>query len=95
MTLRVPALIVGAGISGLVCAHALRKSGVDALVVEASGRVGGAIHSQQRDGYLLELGPQSFSGTAPLLALCSELGIAGEIVQAPAQLRVTYSSPAH
>ena len=55
MTLQVPALIVGAGISGLVCAHALRKSGVDALVVEASCRAGGAIHSQQRDGYLLKL----------------------------------------
>jgi protoporphyrinogen/coproporphyrinogen III oxidase len=83
VTLHVPALIVGAGISGLVCAHALRKAGVDALVIEASGRAGGAIHSQRRDGYLLELGPQSFSGTAPLLALCSELGIASEIVQAP------------
>ena len=76
MTLQVPALIVGAGISGLVCAHALRKAGVDALVIEASGRAGGAIHSHRRDGYLLEFGPQSFSGTAPLLALCSDLGIA-------------------
>jgi oxygen-dependent protoporphyrinogen oxidase len=85
VTLQVPALIVGAGISGLVCAHALRKAGVDALVIEASDRAGGAIHSERRDGYLLELGPQSFSGTAPLLALCSELGIASEIVQAPPQ----------
>jgi oxygen-dependent protoporphyrinogen oxidase len=76
-------LIVGAGISGLVCAHALRKAGIDALVIEASGRAGGAIHSHRRDGYLLELGPQSFSGSAPLLALCSDLGIASEIVQAP------------
>jgi oxygen-dependent protoporphyrinogen oxidase len=81
--LQVPALIVGAGISGLVCAYALRKAGVDALVIEASGRAGGALHSHRRDGYLLELGPQSFSGTAPLLALCSDLGIASEIVQAP------------
>jgi len=83
VTLQVPALIVGAGISGLVCAHALRRAGVDALVIEVSDRAGGAIHSERRDGYLLELGPQSFSGTAPLLALCSELGIVGEIVQAP------------
>ena len=67
----------------MVCAHALRKAGVDALLLEASGRAGGAIHSQRRDGHLLEFGPQSFSGTAPLVALCSELGIAGEIVLAP------------
>jgi oxygen-dependent protoporphyrinogen oxidase len=83
VTLHVPALIVGGGISGLVCAHALRKAGVTALLIEASGRCGGAIHSQQREGYLLELGPQSFSGTAPLLSLCSELGIQGELVKAP------------
>ncbi|MGA2429828.1 MAG: protoporphyrinogen oxidase [Candidatus Acidiferrum sp.] len=82
MTLHVPALIVGAGISGLVCAHALRKAGVDALVVEACARPGGSIHSERRDGYLLELGPQSFSGTGSLLALCAELGIEGELVKA-------------
>jgi oxygen-dependent protoporphyrinogen oxidase len=83
VTLHVPALIVGGGISGLVCAHALRQAGVDVLVLEASDRPGGAIHSQRRDGYLLELGPQSFSGTTPLLALCCELGIEREIVKAP------------
>lgn len=83
MTLQVPALIVGAGISGLVCAHALRKAGVNALVVEACARPGGSIHSERRDGYLLEFGPQSFSSTAPLLALCAELGIENELVKAP------------
>ena len=84
MTLQVPVLIVGGGISGLVCAHALRKAGVNALLIEASGRPGGAIRSDRQDGYLLEYGPQSFSGTTPLLALCSELGIESEIVEAPA-----------
>jgi oxygen-dependent protoporphyrinogen oxidase len=83
MTRHVPVLIVGGGISGLMCAHALRKAGVAAEVVEASGRAGGSLHSERLDGYLLELGPQSFSGTALLLALCTELGIAGDIVQAP------------
>ncbi len=83
MTLQVPALVIGGGISGLVCAHALVKAGVDAVLVEASGRAGGSIRSQRRDGYLLELGPQSFSGTGPLLALCAEVGIEGDLVQAP------------
>jgi protoporphyrinogen/coproporphyrinogen III oxidase len=82
VTLHVPALIVGGGISGLVCAHALRKAGVDVVVLEASDRPGGAIHSERRDGYLLELGPQNFSATAPLLELCSELGMEREIVKA-------------
>jgi oxygen-dependent protoporphyrinogen oxidase len=61
----------------------LRKAGVDALVVEASSRPGGVIHSERSEGYLLELGPQSFSATAPLLALCKELGIEKDLVEAP------------
>jgi protoporphyrinogen/coproporphyrinogen III oxidase len=80
---RVAALVIGGGISGLVCAYALRKAGVDALLVEASDRAGGAIRSERLDGYLLELGPQSFSGTAQMLQLFDELGIRQQVTQAP------------
>jgi len=83
MTTRVPVLIVGAGISGLVCAHSLRKSGIEAHIVEASLRPGGMIRSERRDGYLLELGPQSFSSTPQLADLCRDLGIENELVTAP------------
>jgi protoporphyrinogen/coproporphyrinogen III oxidase len=83
MTLSVPAIVVGAGISGLACAYALRKAGVDAHVLEASARAGGVIASEVRDGFLLELGPQSFSDTSELRSLCTELGIAGQLVEAP------------
>ncbi|HEY6267174.1 MAG TPA: protoporphyrinogen oxidase [Candidatus Acidoferrum sp.] len=83
MTRHVPALVVGGGISGLVCAYALRKSGIDAQLVEASPRPGGVISSVTRDGFLLELGPQSFSGTRALRDLCTDLGIANELLQAP------------
>src|SRR5260221_2577513 len=84
MTPTFPVLIVGAGISGLVCAYALRKAGIDAQLVEASTQPGGVIRSENRDGFLLELGPQSFSGTALLRSLCADLGIADQVVQAPA-----------
>jgi oxygen-dependent protoporphyrinogen oxidase len=82
MTASVPAIVVGAGISGLVCAYALRKAGVDAEVLEASPRAGGVIASEMHDGFLLELGPQSFSGTAALRSLCTELGTANHLVEA-------------
>jgi len=85
MTTQVPVLVVGAGISGLVCAYALRKSGIDAQIVEASARPGGMIRSERREGFLLELGPQSFTGTPQLLDLCRDLGIANELVEAPAR----------
>jgi oxygen-dependent protoporphyrinogen oxidase len=83
MTTHVPVLIVGAGISGLTCAYYLRKSGIDAQIVEASPRPGGVIRSERRDGFLLELGPQSFSGTPQLRSLCQDLGIENELVEAP------------
>src|SRR4029077_16971304 len=73
-----------AGISGLVCAYALHKAGVNAQVLEASPRAGGEIAAEVRDGFLLELGPQSFSGTAVLRSLCTELGIEDQLIQAPA-----------
>jgi len=83
VTAHVPVLVVGAGISGLVCAHSLRKSGIDAQIVEASGHPGGVIRSERRDGFLLELGPQSFSGTGQLLDLCRDLAIEDELIEAP------------
>jgi protoporphyrinogen/coproporphyrinogen III oxidase len=83
MTSSAPAVVIGGGISGLVCAHALTKAGTDALVLEASPRAGGMICSERRDGFLLELGPQSLSGSASLRALCEQLGIAAQVLQAP------------
>jgi protoporphyrinogen/coproporphyrinogen III oxidase len=85
VTAHVPALVVGAGISGLVCAHALRKAGIDARVVESSANPGGVIGSERRDGYLLETGPQSFTSTPAILNLCRELQIDDQFVQAPSK----------
>lgn len=85
MTRHVQTLVVGGGISGLVCAYALQKAGVEVLLAEASAQPGGVIHSVRRDGYLLEHGPQSFSGTSQLRSLCVELGIADQLLEAPAR----------
>ena len=76
-------VVVGAGISGLTCAYALKKSGQNVLLLEASARPGGVIQSVEENGYLYETGPQSFSGTGPLFQLCEELGIADQLVEAP------------
>jgi oxygen-dependent protoporphyrinogen oxidase len=83
VTRHVPALVVGGGISGLVCAFTLRKFGIDAEIIEASPRPGGAIQSIRRDGFLLELGPQSFSSVPVLMDLCHELGLDNQILPAP------------
>jgi protoporphyrinogen/coproporphyrinogen III oxidase len=83
MTPTLPVLVVGGGISGLVCAYALRKAGIEAQLLEASIEPGGVIRSETREGFLLELGPQSFSGTPALRSLCADLGITEQVVRAP------------
>jgi protoporphyrinogen/coproporphyrinogen III oxidase len=75
MSTQVQALVVGAGISGLATAYGLQKAGVSTIIVEASPRPGGVIQTIEREGYLLECGPQSFSGNASITAICRDLEI--------------------
>jgi protoporphyrinogen/coproporphyrinogen III oxidase len=71
--------IVGAGISGLACAYRLGQLGIATVVLESSNQGGGVINTESRDGFLFESGPQSFTGTAPLLALIRELDLDSEL----------------
>jgi oxygen-dependent protoporphyrinogen oxidase len=75
---QVQALVVGAGISGLATAFGLQKSGILTIVVDSATRPGGVIHSVKRDGYLLECGPQSFSGNSAITSVSSDLGLLSE-----------------
>ena len=76
-------IVIGAGISGLTCAYALKKSGQNVLLLEASPRPGGVIQSVEENGYLFELGPQSFSATSELAELCQELLLTEQVLETP------------
>ena len=76
-------IVVGAGISGLTCACALKKSGHHVLLLESSARPGGVIQSVHENGFLFELGPQSFSATPELADLCDELKLTPDALAAP------------
>jgi oxygen-dependent protoporphyrinogen oxidase len=80
MAIRVQTLVIGAGISGLTAGYALKKTGISTLIVDSASRPGGVIQSEKREGYLVECGPQSFSGTAQLNSLCEDLGLIPERV---------------
>jgi protoporphyrinogen/coproporphyrinogen III oxidase len=82
MSTQIQALVIGAGISGLTTAYALQKAGISVLIVDSASRPGGVIQSVKRDGYLLECGPQSFSGNAHLTSLCTDLGLLDDRVLA-------------
>src|ERR1044071_3610489 len=74
-------VIIGAGISGLVCAYRLKSLGADVLLLEKSDRVGGVMRSERIAGYLIERGPNSSQGTEELMALVEELGIMDEVAE--------------
>jgi protoporphyrinogen/coproporphyrinogen III oxidase len=78
-------LVIGGGISGLACAWRLRQSRCDVLLLERSGRFGGVIDTVHRDGFLFDIGPQSFLNTPAVSSLVEELGAGGELVQADAR----------
>jgi oxygen-dependent protoporphyrinogen oxidase len=80
------AIVVGAGMSGLVRARALAERGEDVLLLETLGRPGGAVRTERRDGFLLELGPNTVRPTAELWSLIGALGLREETLLADPRL---------
>ena len=75
-------VVVGAGLSGLAAAHGLASRGEEVLVLEAADRAGGVVHSERRDDYLLEAGPNTVRPAPELWRLIEDLGLAGEVLVA-------------
>jgi protoporphyrinogen/coproporphyrinogen III oxidase len=68
-----PAAIIGGGLAGLACAHALRRRGIEPVIYESSPRVGGRFDA----GVPYLLGRELFRNTFRLI---DELGLASAIV---------------
>ena len=75
-------IVIGGGISGLACAYHLRQRGVPVLLLEQAQRVGGVIDSVEEEGFLFELGPQSFLSTDALLEVIGSAGLGTEVLRA-------------
>lgn len=70
-------VVVGAGLSGLSCAHALARRGRDVVVLEASAKAGGVVDTIEEQGFLFETGPTTVTASSrDFRALCVELGLA-------------------
>ena len=79
-------IVVGAGMSGLVRARALAQRGEDVVLLEASDRPGGAVRTERKDGFLLELGPNTVRPTPELWNLVGDLGLRDEALLADPRL---------
>lgn len=68
--------ILGAGITGLTAAHALRQSGFTVTVYDAAPRTGGVIRSHREGDWLAESGPNTILDTSPRIGeLLDSLGL--------------------
>jgi oxygen-dependent protoporphyrinogen oxidase len=90
-------VIIGGGISGLAAAHRLielsndHKQQTQITLLEASSRLGGAIQTESRDGFLLERGPDSFISEKPeALSLARRLGIDSKLIETTSQHRRSF-----
>lgn len=75
-------VVVGAGITGLVAAYALRRRGVHVTLYEASTHTGGAIRTTHADGFLAEHGPNAFVTSAVVESLLEQLDLTDDVVEA-------------
>lgn len=83
--------ILGAGITGLTAAHRLVRRGHRVRVFEQSGRVGGAIRTENTGGWLVEAGPNTLlAGEPAVTALLRELGLDDQVVTARPEARHRY-----
>jgi oxygen-dependent protoporphyrinogen oxidase len=84
--------IVGGGIAGVTAAWQLARLGAkDVTLYEASARLGGAVETVRRDGFVVEGGPDGWVSEKPWAReLAEELGLGAELVGSKDADRVTY-----
>ena len=70
-------VVIGAGLAGLGAAVALRERGITVTVLEARDRLGGRVHTVERNGITLEMGANWIHGVSdnPLAPLASASGL--------------------
>jgi len=90
-------LVLGGGISGLASAFYLSKQAkeqgisLEITLVEESEQLGGRLRTENRDGCLIEKGPDSFiARKTAILDLTAELGLTGELVPTNPDAKTSY-----
>jgi len=81
-------LVIGGGITGLAAAHRIHELNqnsnysVNVTLLEATSRFGGIVHTEHRNGFILEHGPDSFISEKPAaIELAKRLGLESRLIQ--------------
>lgn len=90
-------VVIGGGISGLSSAFYLQREAerqgkqVKLTIVDGAPVLGGKINTLQRDGFVIERGPDSFlSRKLPIIELAKDLGIEKELTAQNANGKTSY-----
>jgi oxygen-dependent protoporphyrinogen oxidase len=83
--------IIGGGISGLSAAWTLHQRGIPYRLLEAGPSLGGVIRTEEKDGFVLEGGPDSILAQKPEgIGLCRELGLGDRLIPTNPELKAVY-----
>lgn len=77
-----PVVVLGGGLTGLTLAFRLRQSGREVVLLEERRRVGGCIQTETLNGYVVERGPSSLLTKPSTDALCADLGLQDQAIEA-------------
>jgi oxygen-dependent protoporphyrinogen oxidase len=75
--------VVGGGVSGLAAAHRIGHDlpGADVVVLEASGRLGGSLHTVEVGGVVVDVGAEAMLNRRPeAVDLAAEVGLQADLV---------------
>ena len=71
------------GITGLSSAYYLKhyKPDIDVTIFEATNRPGGKIQTYRKDGYTIELGPESYLGRKTIMTdIAKDIGLEDDLI---------------
>lgn len=75
--------IIGGGITGLSSAYFIKKQrpDIDVTIYEATSRTGGKIQTYRKDGYTIELGPESYLGRKQIMTdIAKDIGLEKDLI---------------
>ncbi|HVZ79578.1 MAG TPA: protoporphyrinogen oxidase [bacterium] len=89
--------IIGAGVSGLACAHRLleiskeKNISLELNVLDGASKAGGTLTTVEKNGFVMEEGPDCFITEKPAgLEICKRLGLEDQLIRTNPNLKQSY-----